>query len=207
MNIATHLPALGLSLMVGLAAVLSPATPAVAAPAGSPAEAISGLRPPSVPLIAYDPYFSVWSPHDKLTDGATEHWTGKPQRMASLARVDGTAFRLMGAEPAGTAAMEQTDLKVWPTRTVYTFAGGGVRLTLSFITPLLPDDLDVASRPVTYLTWSAEATDGAEHDVSIYFDASAEFRGGPAGAGGAVGGRHERQAHDAPRRQRRPGGP
>ena len=33
-----------------------------------------------------------------------------------------------------------------PTRTVYTFEGGGVALTLTFLTPALPDDLDVLSR-------------------------------------------------------------
>ena len=78
----------------------------------------------------------------------------------------------MGAEPKDIPALAQTALDVWPTRTVYTFEGSGIRLRLTFTTPALPDDLMVLSRPVTYLTWEARATDGANHEVSVYFDSS-----------------------------------
>jgi hypothetical protein len=134
--------------------------------------AVKPLRPPAVPLIACDPYFSIWSPADKLTDAATAHWTGKPQPLTSLVRIDGKTWRLMGAEPKAMPALPQTALDVFPTRTVYTFEGSGVRLTLTFMTPALPDDLMVLSRPVTYLTWEARAIDRGEHAVSVYFDSS-----------------------------------
>lgn len=133
------------------------------------------LRPPAVPLVTHDPYFSIWSPSDKLTDADTIHWTGKPHRLTSLARIDGTLFRLMGASPANLPALAQTGLEVTPTRTIYSFAGEGVRLTLTFMTPALPDDLDVLSRPVTYLTWTATTIDDKAHRLDCYFDASAEL--------------------------------
>jgi hypothetical protein len=132
------------------------------------------LRPPSVPLVACDPYFSIWSPADKLTDTDTTHWTGKPQRLTSLVRIDGKVFRIMGATPASAPALTQSDLQILPTRTIYTFAGQGIRLTLTFMTAGLPGDVNLLSRPVTYLTWQAESTDGQDHTVSVYFDASSE---------------------------------
>lgn len=137
--------------------------------------AAESLRPPAVPLVTHDPYFSIWSPADQLTDADTVHWTGKPHRLCSLVRIDGKAFRLMGKEPAVLPALPQTGLEVLPTRTIYSFDGAGIRLTLTFMTPALPDDLDVLSRPVTYLTFSARATDGATHAVAFYQDGAAEI--------------------------------
>ncbi|HEY4415951.1 MAG TPA: DUF4965 domain-containing protein [Verrucomicrobiae bacterium] len=133
------------------------------------------FRPPSVPLVACDPYFSIWSPGDKLTDVNTTHWTGKSQRLTSFIRVDGQTFRLMGAEPATVPALPQTDLQVLPTRTIYTFAGQGVEVTLTFMTADLPENIDLLSRPVTYVTWSVKATDGAKHKAAVYLDASSEI--------------------------------
>ena len=138
-------------------------------PAGEP------LRPPAVPLVTHDPYFCIWSPADKLTDADTVHWTGKPHRLTSLVRIDGKAFRIMGTSPAHVPALPQAGLEVLPTRTIYTFEGEGARLTLTFMTPALPEDLDLVSRPVTYLTWTAQATDGKEHTVEASFDAAAEI--------------------------------
>ena len=142
--------------------------------AGSALAHADALRPPSVPLVACDPYFSIWSPGNNLTDMDTTHWSGVPKRLTSLIRIDGKTFRLMGTEPAGVPALPQVNLQVLPTRTIYSFAGAGIELTLTFMNADLPEDLEVMSRPVTYVTWTAKATDSQKHAVSVYFDARSE---------------------------------
>jgi hypothetical protein len=146
-------------------------TPALAALLAC--SAVAQVRPPAVPLITHDPYFSIWSDGDRLTDSATRHWTGSEQPLVSLIRIDGKVYRLMGASPVMLPALPQKDLKVTPTRTTYTFDGAGTTVQLTFTTPTLPDDIDVLSRPASYLTWNVRSSDGQRHDVAVYFDADA----------------------------------
>ena len=131
------------------------------------------LRPPAVPLVTFDPYLSVWSDADTLTERNTIHWTHRDQPLASLIRVDGKTYRLMGADPQGIPAFPQLSLRVLPTRSIYDFEAAGVHVTLTFMTAALPHDLDVFSRPLSYLTWDVRSVDGATHQVSLYDSTSA----------------------------------
>src|SRR5690625_1762995 len=59
-------------------------------------QAQSDFRPPAYPLITSDPYFSIWAFQDTLYDGPTRHWTGKPQSLRGIIRVDGKAMTFLG---------------------------------------------------------------------------------------------------------------
>ena len=94
----------------------------------APAQLGKPFRPPAVPLVTHDPYFSVWSMSDKLTDETTKHWTGANHGMAGMLRVDGKAHRFLGRWGGGDSAppaMTQLKLEVTPTRTVYEFEAAG----------------------------------------------------------------------------------
>jgi hypothetical protein len=129
-------------------------------------------RPPVVPLVTHDPYFSIWSMADRLTDVNTRHWTGVDQPLAGLIRIDNVAYRYMGADPRQVPAMQQVSLEVTPLHTIYTFETAGVRLQVTFFTAAFPNDLDALSRPVDYLTWNITSTDSRPHAVDLLLDAS-----------------------------------
>jgi hypothetical protein len=135
------------------------------------AAAAGQTRPPAVPLITHNPYFSIWSMGDHLTDENTKHWTGTEQPLTGLVRIDGKSYRFMGARPHDIPALRQSQMDITPTHTRYQFGGAGIDLELTFFTPAFPEDLDVLSRPVTYLSWNIRATDGASHDAELYLEA------------------------------------
>lgn len=133
-------------------------------------------RAPAVPLVTNDPYFSLWSMSDKLTDTPVKHWTEVAQPISGLVRIDGKPYRWMGVIPRGyfgmpaVDAMEQTAIEITPLHSRYTFNAAGIELKVTFFSPLFPNDLDVMSRPVTYLSWSARATDGKQHQTDLLVD-------------------------------------
>ena len=86
------------------------------------------FRPPAVPLVTFNPFLSIWSEADHLTDNATRHWTGREHSLVSLIRIDGKAYRLMGNDPTNVPALPQAGLQVTPTRSIYDFDDGQVHV-------------------------------------------------------------------------------
>jgi hypothetical protein len=164
-------PRLSSAKQLFVTAVLTALVCAAARPQ-SPAPA---FRPPAVPLIAHNPYFSIWSMADHLTDGPTRHWTGVPQQLCGLVRIDGKNYRFLGTAGRGgqtIPALDQKSLKLTPTRTIAVMTTPEVEISVEFMSPLLPADMALMSRPVTYLSWQVKSLDGREHDVTLYLDAS-----------------------------------
>jgi hypothetical protein len=54
--------------------------------------------------------------------------------------------------------------------TIYGFAGEGVEVDLTFLTPALAGDMDTLARPVTYLVFDLRSTDSKPRRARIYID-------------------------------------
>lgn len=114
------------------------------------------FRPPAVPLVQNDPFFSVWSCADRLTDCETTHWSGKPQPLGITLVADGEEYRLCGVKPEDCPALEQASTEVRPTQTICRFVKDSLRVELRTSTFKLAGDLDRFTRPVTYVTLKVE---------------------------------------------------
>jgi hypothetical protein len=75
-------------------------------------------------------------------------------------------------DKAVTEVAEQKSVELTATQTKYTLECGGVDLSLTFTSPLLMDDLDLLSRPVSYISVKTKPNDNKSHEVQVYFGAS-----------------------------------
>lgn len=136
-------------------------------------------KAPAYPLISHNPYFSIWSFTDELNASSTKHWTGTNQSLLGLIKVDGKVFRFLGKEnmkdSIGIVPAKQEKVVMNATQTLYQFSCGPVDLSVAFTSPLLIDNLDILSRPVSYISFTTKSGDGARHQVQIYVGASTDL--------------------------------
>lgn len=81
---------------------------------------------------------------------------------------------LKGSKTGIINALQEMKLMT-ATQTKYKFRCGPVNLELNFLSPLLMDDLQLLSRPISYIDINATSNDGKEHDINLYFGTSTEI--------------------------------
>lgn len=124
----------------------------------------------SIPLITHDPYFSIWSSADCLYDADPVHWSGARQRLRGYLTVDGRVYCFLG-DREFHEVIPQRGVDVTATATQYFFEGAGLRLRCRFVSPLIPDDLFLLSRPCTYLDFQADCGPGSHAWVHLILSA------------------------------------
>ncbi|MBQ6352135.1 MAG: DUF4965 domain-containing protein [Lentisphaeria bacterium] len=130
----------------------------------------SKLRAPAVPLVVHDPFFSYWLPSENATAVFPSHWTGTSARWDGEARIDGKPYIFLGCGISVTAErLKDHTIDIYPTRTVITYKTAEVRMRVTYLTPVLPHDLELMARSATYVTTEVESLDGKEHKVEVAF--------------------------------------
>jgi len=146
------------------------------------ASTFTPLRPPATPLAVRSPYLSCWQGADELAGTWSSFWNGHTTALCGIARIDGTSYLFAGAPslPNGPTltVMNQTSLEVTATQSVYVLNGGGVNITVTFFSPVDPENLQRQCVPFSYITMQATSTDGNSHSVEVYFDISGEWAHG-----------------------------
>nr|VWP00989.1 Uncharacterized protein [Ganoderma boninense] len=143
---------------------------------------VQTVFPAAIPLAVKTPYMSVW--YQSLNSSASlpnswpyfwglqsiMGWSGK-------IRVNGTTYKWMGEDNTGTAATV-TNIQVTPTRTIFVLHAGPMNVTVTFLSPVEPDDWVKQSIPFSYVSVEAESLDGNSYPVQVYSDISAEWASG-----------------------------
>ncbi len=75
----------------------------------------------------------------------------------------------------GILLARQKSIEVNATQTIYNFECVGVNLQLTFTSPLLMNDLNIFSRPVSYVSCKVRSTDDRNHAVSVLLSASSDI--------------------------------
>ena len=107
---------------------------------------------PAYPLFVHDPYFSIWSTSDNLNETDTIFWTGETKRTYGVLIVDDKIYSFLG-NVEYVEKLKQTDIKVGLFNTDYIFEQDDFEFSISFISPLVLNDLRLMSRPVSYLKY------------------------------------------------------
>jgi len=148
----------------------------------------NSLRAPAVPLILNNPDLSLWSFADRITDDTIRHWSGMRNNVLGLVEVDDKLYRFMGVAYSDNLfpetrfePLKQISCDITPMQTVYVLECEKIKLKLTFTSPLLTDDLDVLSRPVSYIDYEIASNDEDDHAVKIAFMMNVEMGGDSAG--------------------------
>ena len=91
-----------------------------------------------------------------------------------MIRVDNVSYVWMGAPQDVGSNVNQKSFEYTSTRSIFTLdVAGKVEMKVTFLSPVVPDDLMKASLPQSYLDVAVYSTDGNQHDVQLYTDISA----------------------------------
>lgn len=152
----------------------------------SAASTFSPARPPAIPLAVKSPYLSAWQQVGSATGNGgylagqwPTFWNGEIVGWTGLIRVDGQAYTWMGSPANNISTVNQTAFVYTATRSIfYQNVNGAVNITVTFLSPITPNDYTRASLISSYMEVEVSSMDGQPHQVELYTDITAEWISG-----------------------------
>ena len=111
------------------------------------------MRAPSLPIVVHDPYFSLWCRHDHPAADELCHWTGAEMALRGHVEIEGVSYGFLGY--TRERKWQLTAQRYDSSSTTFCFClpkRPDVMLDVVFTSPLLPTDIELAARPVSFLT-------------------------------------------------------
>ncbi|KAH9915038.1 uncharacterized protein BXZ73DRAFT_54569 [Epithele typhae] len=135
--------------------------------------------PSSIPLAVRSPYLNVWHNSTVGAGALSQSWPSfwpiqsfTAMRWRGRIKIDNTTLNMyewMGNSGDWVKGVV-SNMQLTPTRTIFTVTTGSIRLNVTFLSPIEPDDLVKQSIPFTYLSVDVMSIDGTPHDVQIWSD-------------------------------------
>lgn len=122
---------------------------------------------PCYPIFVKDPFFSLWAKSEILTEENLVFWHGEEKPVYGFLRQGDKTLCFMGKQNR-YPNMRQVDFGVSAFETFFEFESDDVRLKVSFLSPLLPDNLEILSCPTCYVHYEIEGS--GEYEVIFAVD-------------------------------------
>ncbi|KAM5534566.1 hypothetical protein V8D89_011770 [Ganoderma adspersum] len=146
---------------------------------------VQTLFPAAIPLAVKTPYMNVWYNSWNKSGPLLQSWplvwnlnsTTSVIGWAGKIRVNGTTYNWMGFNDTSIST-NSTNVQITPTRSIFVMQAGPMNVTITFLSPIEPDDWVKQSIPFSYVSLEAQSLDGNDYPVQVYSDISAEWVSG-----------------------------
>ncbi|KAI0278696.1 hypothetical protein BGY98DRAFT_1186430, partial [Russula aff. rugulosa BPL654] len=142
---------------------------------------------PAVPLAVRSPYLNCWLLDNENVSTSGQTWprtinNSQILGWSVLVRVDNVTYSFLGdVDPNlvnGTVNLNSTYYAIGSTYTLLSGHAGPMQVNLTFLSPVEPGDWVKQSIPFSYMSLTANSSDGASHHVQVYSDVSGEWISG-----------------------------
>jgi len=121
---------------------------------------------PAYPLFVKDPYFSLWTPSEEINGTEVMFWNGSRKRTFGFVAVGDRTYSFLG-NFHGAERLNVIDVRLTAFSTEFDFECEDFGMTVRFISPLPPCDLEMLACPVCHLEYNIKFKNPPQGKVCV----------------------------------------